>query len=175
MALDHWPTIVLLRRVPDSRDRAALERAVQRAVASAAPANSVLRYAGANAAGMTYYEWRLGKVTCHIGQCSARFRDVGGVIDASLGRVVEWHDRDAGVPNNPVLRAAWDAHAAWTYVDALDTAPDCLPPLLRLSAELIDDDCLLVWDCQGIRPPRGPMALLAPAVRTALASGRWPD
>lgn len=91
------------------------------------------------------------------------------------GRMIEWHDRDPGVPGQPGLRAAWEAHGAFMYADAISTSPECVPTLYRLAAALLDEDCLLVWDWRGLRPPSGLMCLPTPEVRAALACGRWPS
>lgn len=172
MDVDNFPTIILLRRISDPRDEEALRRAVRRAVGEDAAAT--VAFVGSNAHGMTYYQWRLGDTTCHIGECSRPYRDVGGVGDLAVGRLIEWHDGDAGEPDDPALRAAWRAHRAWTYVDALDSCPDSMPPLLRLAGELVDDDTLLIWRYQGCRPIRGPMVLPSANAKAALAAGQWP-
>ena len=172
MKLDRFPTIILLRRVPDLRDEAALRAAVQRAVGHEALATVRFHFTN-DGTGMTYYEWRLDVATCHIGQSSLPFRDVGGTFD-SAGKPIEWHDRDAGEPDDPGLRAAWLAHAAWIYVDALHPQSACVPALLRLAGELVDDDTLLIWRYEDCRPIRGPMVLPAPYIKQSLMSGQWP-
>jgi len=171
-ATDQMPTVILLLRETIGLDEAKVRLALGEAFDAEAAAS--FHHVGANAAGMSYYEWYAASVLCHLGHCTRRYRDVGGVVAPGARRVTEWHDRELPPPKDPEIRPLWDGHSAWLYVDAIAPAEAFLAPLLRVAVALADENCLLVWRLRGAVPAHGDAVLPNALTKRALAAGIWP-